>query len=100
MKLENSIKQTLLCLLQKVILWPGVVRDREFATEIQETEAQVLCTIKTQPSTFMCEIPVMHRTCAGHPINVEGYNNKSNSSYTLLYPIALTTREKKINRMY
>lgn len=39
MKLENSTKQTFLCLLQKVILWPGVVREREFATEIQETEA-------------------------------------------------------------
>lgn len=46
LKLENSIKQTFLCLLQKVILWSGVVREREFATEIQETEAQVLCTIK------------------------------------------------------
>lgn len=57
-----------------VILRPGVVRDKEFATEIQETKAQVLCTIKTLLSTFMCEIPVMHRTCAGHPINVEGYN--------------------------
>lgn len=39
LKLENSTKQTFLCLLQKVILWPGLVRDREFATKIQETEA-------------------------------------------------------------
>lgn len=46
LKLGNSIKQTFLCLLQKVILWPGVVKEREFATEIQETEAQILCTIK------------------------------------------------------
>lgn len=95
LKLENSIKQTFLCLLQKVILRPGVVRDKEFATEIQETKAQVLCTIKTLLSTFMCEIPVMHRTCAGHPINVEGYNT---ATALIWYPIALTTREKKINR--
>lgn len=48
-----------LWLLQKCIICPGLGTEREFATEIQETEAQVLHTIKILLGTFMCEISVM-----------------------------------------
>jgi len=64
---QNETK-IFLCLLQTYIICPGLVTEREFATEIQKIEAQVLCTVKILPRTFTCEISVMHRTFAG-PFN-------------------------------
>lgn len=73
-----------LCLLQKYITCPGLITEREFATEIQEIEAQVLRTIKILLRTFTCEISVMRRTCAGHPINIQVYNTVTALSTTFL----------------
>lgn len=70
---EQYETKIFLSLLQQFVICPGLISEREFATEI-ETDAQVPCTIKILLRTFLCEISVMHRTCASHPINIWVYN--------------------------
>lgn len=71
-------------LLRKYIICSGVAIEREFATEIQEIEAQILHTIKILLRTFTCRISVMHRTCARHTINIQVYNTVTALSTTFL----------------